>query len=170
MMNKKIKKILAVSFSFILLLCSSSSLFAQEGTNAAGGEATGNGGTASFSIGQIDYTASSTEGGSISEGIQQTYEVEVVLGTTISEETNSAVGFPNPASGLVTLRVVGFEIKNMSDALYDITGKIIAQQKLTDTETAVNMEEEASGLYLLKIIDSSNNNQEIKTFKIINNK
>ena len=47
---------------------------AQEAVAAAGGEATGSGGTVSYTIGQINYTTNTGAGGTITQGVQQPYE------------------------------------------------------------------------------------------------
>ena len=49
-------------------------LYAQQSPVVGGGDATGGGGTVSFSIGQIDYTAKGA-GPTASEGVQQAFEV-----------------------------------------------------------------------------------------------
>lgn len=46
---------------------------AQNGVMSAGGNATSAGGTVSFSIGQIDFIAVTSNTGSVSQGVQQTY-------------------------------------------------------------------------------------------------
>jgi len=59
--------------TLLLGLCCQHHLFAQQGTVAAGGEATGTGGTMSYSIGQVDYLMYSSSHGSLSLGLQQSW-------------------------------------------------------------------------------------------------
>lgn len=47
---------------------------AQSSINTAGGEATGSGGTVSYSVGQAFYTVPSGTGGTLTEGVQQTQD------------------------------------------------------------------------------------------------
>jgi len=67
------------SKSFLLLIglvancLISTKAMAQKNTVAAGGDATGVGGTVSYSIGQINYTTVTSAGGSVSQGLQQVY-------------------------------------------------------------------------------------------------
>ena len=49
-------------------------LYGQQAVLGGGGEATGSGGTVSYSIGQIAYTSKGA-GGTVSEGVQQAFEV-----------------------------------------------------------------------------------------------
>jgi hypothetical protein len=65
---KQLKLLIFGSF-FLLGL----NIYAQQGNVAGGGEATGSGGTLSYSIGQTDYMAYSSAGGSINAGLQQTW-------------------------------------------------------------------------------------------------
>ena len=67
---KHTKLILTLVFLFGL---GQLSLKAQQGVVAAGGEATGSGGTMSFSSGQTDFMYFSSEAGSIQFGIQQVF-------------------------------------------------------------------------------------------------
>ena len=59
-----------ILFIFISLVSIS-----QESVNASGGNATGSGGSISYTIGQIDYIEASGVGGSVNQGIQQAYEI-----------------------------------------------------------------------------------------------
>ena len=80
-----------VLLSLTLVLQSYSLLFAQQGSVAAGGDASGAGGSMSFSIGQVDFQVYSGAQGSLSLGIQQGFasipgvpENLVISSTTIS--------------------------------------------------------------------------------------
>lgn len=59
----------------ILLCLSAINLLAQHGNVAAGGDATGIGGSMSYSIGQTDYMMYSSPQGNLSLGLQQVYVV-----------------------------------------------------------------------------------------------
>jgi len=66
-------KHLQFSITCLLLFLFTSGAFAQQGTVAAGGEATGTGGSMSYSIGQVDYLMYSSSHGSLSLGLQQSW-------------------------------------------------------------------------------------------------
>ena len=57
-----------------LLGWGSTQLFAQQGFVAAGGEATGTGGTVSYSVGQVDYFTATGATGVLTLGLQQPFE------------------------------------------------------------------------------------------------
>ncbi len=59
--------------SAAFLLLGLGGLQAQENTIATGGEATGAGRTASYSVGQVVYTTATGANGSVAQGVQQPY-------------------------------------------------------------------------------------------------
>jgi hypothetical protein len=145
---------------------SSIMLMAQKGTVASGGNALGTGGSASYSIGQTDYITASGAGGTITQGIQQPYEIYVITGIETYGINLSLSVYPNPTTDLVTLSVKNTSTEKMSYILSDVQGKIIRKEKLTDNETSIFMADLRKSTYLVKVL---NNNKEVKTFKIIKN-
>ena len=70
------KTITSVAF----LLLGLGGLQAQQSPTATGGEATGTGGTASYSVGQVVYTTNTGTNGSMAQGVQQPYEISTTVG------------------------------------------------------------------------------------------
>ena len=75
MKNKKTKYYVAFLCSIGML-----TLNAQENTVSSGAIATGAGGNVSYSVGQAFYITSTTPSCSISQGVQQPMEIQVILG------------------------------------------------------------------------------------------
>lgn len=147
-----------------LILFGFGGLFAQQNTDASGGNATGIGGSFSFSVGQLDYITSTGSLGTVSEGVQQPYEILIVNGI---EETDIQLSvFPNPTNDFVLLTVKNSSTDNMAYLLYDVQGKIIEKQQIDGTETPISMFHLASDIYFIKGLK---NNTEVKIFKIIKN-
>jgi len=138
----------------------------QSNTLPSGGEATGSGGTLSFSIGQVDYIQAEGSGGTASQGVQQPFEIFVLGIDTHPEILLDIKVFPNPTISNVTLRIGNFEGGELSYQLYDIHGRLLTGQSLQTDTTNIPMEDLASAVYLLQVIDKSG---PIKTFKIIKN-
>jgi hypothetical protein len=63
--------------AFLIMGCAVNNLVAQQGNVVAGGDATGSGYSMSYSIGQTDYLMYSSEQGSLSFGLQQTWPVSI---------------------------------------------------------------------------------------------
>ncbi len=55
-----------------------SSLLAQQTIPASGGDATGSGGSVSYSVGQVFYHTHSAAAGSVAEGVQQPFEIFII--------------------------------------------------------------------------------------------
>lgn len=145
-----------VSFSF--------SATAQQSVTASGNNAAGSGGSTSYSVGQVVYTTNSGTNGNLAQGVQQPYEI-LTLGMDEHPEISlNFSAYPNPTTDILTLEVSNYNTDNLSYLLFDITGKVIANNKVTVSQTKIDMTGRQSALYFLKITE---NNKEIKTFKII---
>ena len=141
------------------------SLIAQETVPASGGNATGSGGSAGYTIGQVAYTQQSPTSGSVSAGVQQAYEITVVNSIAEAKNINLSVkAYPNPTTDFLTLEVKDFEQSTLLFQLFDMSGKLIVSDKVNANSETVNMKNIPSATYFLKII---HNNLEIKTFKIV---
>lgn len=152
-----------IILSVILVILGIGELDAQETTIASGGNANGSGGSASYSVGQVVYTSNSNTEGNITQGVQQPFEIFTI---GLIEKTNSfeVLIFPNPTTSYLTLKVKNNT--NLTYQLCDLSGKQIRYSKLNSTTTIVEMESLATATYILKVME---NNQIIKTFKIIKN-
>ncbi|MDP1745030.1 MAG: T9SS type A sorting domain-containing protein [Bacteroidota bacterium] len=146
-------------------LCGFADLFAQQNTDASGGNAYGTGGSASFSIGQVDYITASDSSGNTTQGLQQSYEILIIKG--IEEIDINLTLYPNPAADFVVLSVWDSNIQNMTYLLYDMQGKLIENKKLNSNQTSISMADLANDIYFIKVLD---NDSELKVFKIIKNK
>jgi Secretion system C-terminal sorting domain len=151
--------------TILLLLFSTTGLFAQQSANASGGDASGSGGTSSFSLGQIVYTTQTGSNGSVSQGVQQPYEISTVLATTQAFGINlQMLVYPNPTTDIAILKIDNYDLEKLSFDLFDINGKLIETRKNIQTVNTIDLSDKASAIYFLKILDVA---KEIKTFKII---
>ncbi len=116
--------------AIILLGLGLTGLQAQESVNATGGDASGSGGSVSYSVGQVVYTTNTGTNGSVTQGVQQPYEISVVTAIEEAKGINLTVtAYPNPATDYLTLRIDEFEISNLSFQLYDMSGKLLQSSK-----------------------------------------
>ena len=154
------KTITSVAF----LLIGLGGLHAQETVTTSGGEATGAGGTASYTVGQVVYTTSTGANGSVSHGVQQPYEIYTTVGVNETSINLELKVYPNPTTDYLTLKVEKTE--GLSFQLFDMQGKVIENKKVIANNTTIKMEELPKATYFIKI---TNNNRPVKTFKIIKN-
>jgi len=142
-------------------------LLAQEVLTTSGGDTTGIGGSVSYTVGQVLYSTNTGTNGSVAEGVQQPYEISVVVGIDQAEGINLiCTAYPNPATDLLTLEVEITDNENLFYQLYDMMGKLLVSKKLIDLKTTISMANLAPATYFLKVTD---NQKVVKTFKIINN-
>src|SRR5690554_726866 len=142
-------------------------LQAQTSVNATDGDVSGSGGSVSYSVGQVVYTTHTGTSGSVAEGVQQPYEISVVTGLEEAQSINlSVTAYPNPTTDYLTLRIDEFEISNLSFQLYDMSGKLLQNEKITGNQTSIVMSNLLPATYFVKVIQG---NKEVKTFKIIKN-
>jgi len=142
-------------------------LQAQTSVNATGTNASGSGGTVSYSVGQVVYTTNTGASGSVAQGVQQPFEISVVTGLEEAKGINlSVTAYPNPTTDYLTLSISEFEISNLTYQLYDISGKLLQSEKITGNQTNIVMSNLVPANYFVKVIAG---NQLIKEFKIIKN-
>jgi len=162
MRHKKLK------LSAVLLLgLGLTGLQAQTSVNATGGDASGSGGSASYSVGQVVYNANTGTNGSVAEGVQQPYEISVVTGLEEAKGINLSVSaYPNPTTDYLQLKVESEKLKDLSYQLYDMQGKLLQSEKMTGSQTSIVMSNLVPSTYFVRVISG---NQSIKEFKIIKN-
>ena len=141
------------------------SIQAQNTIPATGGNASGSGGTVSYSIGQITYQTFEGINGSVAQGVQQPYEISVV---TAIENTEGIIleykVYPNPAHGLIKLTIKPFDDGNFRFWLYDLNGILLQDKKIISEETEISLESLTPAVYFLKVLKDNN---EVKVFKIV---
>ena len=151
----------------ILIVIVGVPLIAQEAIPAAGGDATGSGGSVSYSVGQMVYTTNTGTNGSVAEGVQQPYEISVVVGIEQAKDINLiCTAYPNPTTDLLILEVEGAANEKFLFQLFDIMGKLLVSNKIIDNKTTISMANLAPAIYFLKVTDHQ---KVVKTFKIIKN-
>ena len=133
---------------------------------ATGGNASGSGGTSSYSVGQVVYTTNTGgSNGSVAQGVQQPFEISVLTGLEEAKGINLSVSaYPNPTTDFLELKVESEKIKDLSFQLYDISGKLLQNQKITSNQTSIIMSNLVPATYFVKVTEG---NKEVKTFKIV---
>ncbi len=164
--NKTMKHIKATLMAIFLSGIGLTTITAQTSVGASGGNATGSGGTASYSLGQIAYTSISGSNGSSNQGVQQPFEFYTSDVENLQFINLSMTVFPNPTASFVKLKINTLFSKNLKFQLLDVNGKLLLNQNITLTESTVPMENYPSSIYFLNVTDGI---KPIKSFKIIKN-
>ncbi|MGY8921971.1 MAG: T9SS type A sorting domain-containing protein [Flavobacteriales bacterium] len=150
-----------------LLLSTALSIHAQRTISSSGGNALGTGGTSSFTVGQVVYTSNTSSLGSVSQGVQQAFEIQTLSNPDLLTVQLKAVFCPNPTKDYFVLKITDTALENLQYTLFDLNGKTIDSKKIRTSSTEITMKNYSIGMYLLKL---TKKNQSIKTFKIIKNK
>jgi hypothetical protein len=150
----------------LVLLIFSVGLHAQKTVPATGGNATGAGGSSSYTVGQVVYTTATGTNGSVAQGVQQPYEISIITGVKEASINLEMSVYPNPTTNYLTLKVDDVELSTLNFQLIDLQGKIIENKKVTASSTILKMEALPKAIYFINV---TKGNQLIKTFKVIKN-
>lgn len=159
----KVKRILTL---LSILISFSAITKAQETVSTSGNDAIGSGGVVNYTVGQIAYKTYSGVTGSISEGVQQRYNVAVTLGENLKDIELEITSFPNPTNDYLRISITENFRKNLRYELANQKGMIIQEGNL-DTSTRLNMSRLAASMYIISVKD--NNNKVLKSIKVIKN-
>ena len=154
------KKLILILF---LLPCIA---FGQEAIPATGSEATGSGGTVSYTVGQVVYTTNTGTNASVAQGVQQPYEISASVGIDVIEINLELVAYPNPTNNALTLNIGNYSNEKLTYQLYDMQGKLLDSKQVVSSSTTMGMQDLPVSTYLLNVLDD---NSLIKTFRIIKN-
>jgi len=139
---------------------------AQETTSTAGGTINSDGGSISFTVGQVTNLYLTESNGSVAQGVQQPYEIFLITG--IDEAKAVTLDFqvyPNPVQDFLKLKIQDLNLENLIWKIYDSSGKLLNTDRVSAIETLIPMTNYASGVYLFSVLNK--NNLQYKTFQII---
>ena len=149
---------------YTIILLSILPIYAQDAIPASGGEATGIGGTVSYSVGQLVNNMNIGSNGTVTQGVQQTIEFVVLSNPELIALTLSAVTYPNPTTDYIVLSLTNATLTDLSYMMFDLQGRLVTKGKVQQEATQIAMKNLPIGAYILKV---NRHNQELKTFKII---
>ena len=159
-MEHKILRIVVFSIFFVL---TGIAVFAQSDIVPAGGTATGEGGTVTFTVGQIAVQSQGEGGITLSEGVQQPYEIQTIGIDNYPDITLNAVVYPNPTRGNVQLTMNNVQLEGEVRVL-DANGKLLFVKKIEGETTDIPMSDLAAGTYFVNVV---NGKQVLKSFKVV---
>ncbi len=140
--------------------------FGQEAIPATGSEATGSGGTVSYTVGQVVYTTNTGTNASVAQGVQQPYEISTSVGIEVTEINLELITYPNPTNNALTLNIGNYNNEKLTYQLYDMQGKLLDSKQVVNNNTTIGIQNLPTSTYLLNVLG---NNALIKTFRIIKN-
>lgn len=157
------RKKLLLSICGFLLACAIT-INAQTSINSSGGKATGSGGSASYSVGQVFNQTYSSTSGTVSEGVQQPIELMATGVDNIQSFLQAFAVYPNPVKQYLHLQKKQEDGINTTYRLIDLNGKILKSGKVTSNLQTIDLQGFAASVYFLEFIQP---NKKPQTFKII---
>ena len=137
---------------------------AQSAFVSSGGNTNATGGLVSFSIGQLVYTATNNQNGSVLSGNQQPFEITILNVEKIEKQKINLLVYPNPTVDFLTLEIKEDNFKEMSLQLIDANGKMLIINNILERLNKIEMQNFPASYYILKV---SSKTKVLKTFKII---
>jgi hypothetical protein len=157
-------KLLKKTFFLACVLLATQLVWSQEALPVSGGEATGSGGSGSYTVGQVFYKTHTAATGSVSQGVQHPFEFQTLSNAALTTVNLTAVTYPNPTKDFIILKITDSALNNLRYTLFDVNGKAIASGSITESSTQIQLKHLSIGAYILKV---SQQNQSLKTFKIL---
>jgi Secretion system C-terminal sorting domain len=137
--------------------------FSQSAVLSAGGDASGTGGSISYSIGQVFYTHTDGTAGTIHEGVQQPYEFFAVSVDEVHAALRLNV-FPNPTTQMLILQAESLT-PGLTAHIYDSSGQLIFESLLSSNSLTIDAQSWAAATYVLRITDLSGGTSHYKIVK-----
>ena len=161
-------KFLTIPVIVLCLILNRTGITAQSVITSNGGNASGAGGSAAYTVGQMAFSVVTGTNGFIVQGVQQPYEISTVTAIENTEDISlEYIIYPNPTGDIVRLVINPFTGDRYSFRLYDLNGKLLREEQVPDKVTEISFESLPPAVYLLRILV---NYQEVKVFKVVKNK
>lgn len=133
--------------------------------NTSGGDISGEEGSISYSIGQVNYFSYGENSLYTAEGVQQPLIISISPIDIIEEkEAISMAAYPNPTTNYFKIEASTYIGQSLKYHLTDLNGNFIEEGRIEDPGATVDISRLAVAVYLLHI---TNGSEHIKTFKII---
>jgi hypothetical protein len=137
---------------------------AQQGATAAGGDATGVGGSISYSVGQPFYQTAFGSDITLQAGVQQAYEISEVSSVWSLGGTVVVSAFPNPTSDYVRVLVEMENPVEWTCRVFDSAGRLVQTQQSSDSALLLPFQSLSAGTYLIEVRVSPT---QFKTFQLV---
>ncbi len=139
---------------------------AQSGVVSAGSESTNENGSVSFSVGQVFYNSYESQNGEVSltQGVQQAYVITSLSIKDVEISSIQLTAYPNPATDVLNLSIVGIENEGLSYRLSDVNGRTQIEGKISSDNTQIDVAQLLVGVYFVEV---QQNNKIVRAFKVV---
>lgn len=158
-----------LSLIFLAFVHCVPSVLAQQSVNSAGGKTSGSGGNTYYSVGQVVFSNLNSGVGSVSQGVQQPFEIQAITGIESALGIQLLVSaYPNPAADFLILEIdatTSFSNKSLRYQLYDMQGKLLIDKDISSTQTKIDMNILLPAIYFLNVSERKIDTYVTKTNK-----
>lgn len=138
---------------------------AQYALVPAGGGGSGAGGSISFSLGQIAYTNAAGNAGSLSSGVQQTYEIIEITRVAQTDAMLISV-FPTHVKDVLSVEIETEDFSMLEFRVFDLNGKLIRSGKIKNRLTEINVGNLLQSTYLIEVFKNDMKSGSYKFIKV----
>ena len=125
-----------------------------------GGNSSGSSGNVSYSVGQIFYKTVNGTTAYLSQGVEQPFEIQTVLGLDNFNVSLELSVYPNPTTETITIERISE--MTIDYAITDMTGRVVATGKIDSLQSEVNVSQLETGSYQF-LIEGSKPSTFVKT-------
>ena len=162
-MKNRTQKIL---FTIVFIVSIVGRSQAQNAIVPTGGEASSNAGSVSYTIGQLAVQSVVNGSATLTEGVQQPFEIQTIGVDNYPDIVLDAKVFPNPTDNRLTLKINNVETfheTSLQVTLFTTLGQPIHTMDVAGEHTDIDMTALSAGTYYLRITDGQTT---LKTFKV----
>ncbi|HRH68647.1 MAG TPA: T9SS type A sorting domain-containing protein [Flavobacteriales bacterium] len=138
---------------------------AQRTVVPAGGDASGNGGTMSWTLGQVDYIANGSASGTVAQGVQQPTEFLVLATAEQNPMTRSVHVMPNPTSDGITVQLSTTPERAATYRMLDLTGQEVATGPFIAASAYIPLAGLASSTYVIHVLHDGTETAVLRVIK-----
>lgn len=138
-----------VLLQIILLLTIPIAVRAQQNTVVAGGDAKGEAGSFSYTVGQIDYLTLEGDMAVATAGMQQPIDDETYDYNKMCDDVQITIT-PNPTPDYLSV-YINDDFAKYRYTLTDVVGKVYSEGELTDGYDKLDLIGLLNGVYLLRV-------------------
>jgi hypothetical protein len=122
--------------------------YSQNAITFSGGKATGSGGAARYTVGQVFYSTNTSTTGAVSQSLQQAFDFQTLSNPELTTLKVTAVTYPNLTKDCLLLKITDTAINNLRYTLFDVNGKAIASGSITESSTQIQMKQLYTSAYV----------------------
>lgn len=116
-----------------------------------------------YTVGEVAITTISNDSITLSQGFHQPCLVITAIKETFLPGEIKV--FPSPTTSILQVQLEGFEPKNLTISMHDLTGKVVFNSNMNTAIWQTDISELPGGIYIITITDTRSNKS--NSYKII---